>query len=144
MILTDSEIQLALADAQAAFPNFKNWEYVNDPEDDDYFGFSMWGEFVANPGEMMPRCFFVTLNTHQNVWRGNLTIGQHSYLWSSADFGDAHLINTQACLSLEEAIAALQQEITTLFHIFMPPELLNDVSANNRPHQLSLDLDELL
>jgi hypothetical protein len=40
----------------------------------------------------MPQCFFITLDTYEEHWYGHLTIGQHCYLWSSADVGDAHLV----------------------------------------------------
>lgn len=56
--------------------------------------------------------------THQEEWRGSLTIGQHSYLWSSADVGDAHLLSTEPCNSLEDAIAALKAEMIRLFKAF--------------------------
>lgn len=39
----------------------------------------------------------------------------HSYLWSSADVGDAHLVDTDPSETLEEAIAALKANINELF-----------------------------
>ncbi|MEA5507977.1 hypothetical protein VB735_33825 [Halotia wernerae UHCC 0503] len=118
MILTESEIQQVLEQVQAAFPNLTDWEYNNE-KDAEYFGFSVWGEFVINPEELMPRRFFITLDTnHEDKWQGCLTIGQHSYLWSSADVGDAHLVNTEPSDTLEEAIIALKARITELFQAF--------------------------
>lgn len=114
MLLTSLEIQQVIEKAKAAFPNFSDWEYNNEVNG-EYFGFSLWGEFVLNPEVLMSQRFFITLDTYQQKWRGELTIGQHSYLWSSADVGDAHLLGTEPCDSLEEAIAALKSEIVRLF-----------------------------
>lgn len=67
----------------------------------------------------MPRRFFITLDTdHEDKWQGCLTIGLHSYLWSSADMGDAHLVNTETCETLEKAITALKAKILELFQAF--------------------------
>ena len=55
-----------------------------------------------------PRRFFITFDTYQKIWRGHLTIGQHSYFWSSADMGDAVLFSTGDCDTLDEAIAAFK------------------------------------
>ncbi|NDJ25708.1 hypothetical protein GS682_29770 [Nostoc sp. B(2019)] len=117
MILTESEIQQVLEQVKAAFPNLTDWEYNNE-KNAEYFGFSIWGQFVINPEELMPRRFFITLDTYEDKWQGCLTIGQHSYLWSSADVGDAHLVDTERCETLEEAIAALKAKITELFQAF--------------------------
>ncbi|MBN3992619.1 MAG: hypothetical protein HWQ36_19420 [Nostoc sp. NMS2] len=120
MILTESEIKQVLEQVQAAFPNLTNWEYNNE-KNDEYFGFSVWGEFVINTEELiMPRRFFITLDTnHEDKWQGCLTIGQPSYLWSSADVGDAHLVDTEPSDTLEEAISALQAKISELFQAFL-------------------------
>ena len=67
---------------------------------------------------MMSRCFFITLDTYEEKWRGSLTIGQHSYLWSSADVGDAHLLATDDCDSIEDAILALKGEMKKLLTAF--------------------------
>jgi hypothetical protein len=119
MLLTDPEIQNALETAKAAFPRFSDWEYQNETGG-DYFGFSMWGQYVLDPEVLMSRTFFITLDTYENQWHGSLTIGQHSYLWSSADMGDAHLLDTDSYDSLEEAIAALKTEIVSLFDALLP------------------------
>jgi len=37
---------------------------------------------------LMPRTFFITLDTYEQQQSVHLTIGQHAYLWSSADMGD--------------------------------------------------------
>ncbi|NEO87763.1 MAG: hypothetical protein F6J87_26425 [Spirulina sp. SIO3F2] len=121
MMLTEPEIQSALATAQAAFPNFTDWQYIDDPENSDYWGdFTMWGVYVANPGEMMSRRFFITLTAGKEAWSGSLTIGKHSYYWSSADFGDAYLVGGDSADSLDGAIASLQQAIATLFQTIVP------------------------
>ncbi|WP_373529200.1 hypothetical protein [Nostoc sp.] len=117
MLLTEPEIQQVLDQAKAAFPNLINWEYNNE-KNEEYFGFSMWGEFVQNPEVLMPRSFFITLDTYEDKWQGCLTIGQHSYLWSSADFGDAHLLDTEPSETLEEAIALLKAKIVELLTAF--------------------------
>jgi hypothetical protein len=135
VLLTEPEIQQVLEQVKTAFPNFTDWEYNNE-KNGEYFGFSVWGEYVIDFEELaMPRQFFLTLDTdHEDKWQGCLTIGQHSYLWSSADVGDAHLVNTEPCKTLKEAfvfdvavrgsvseregIAALKTKITELFQAF--------------------------
>ncbi|MBD2245166.1 hypothetical protein [Nostoc sp. FACHB-888] len=120
MLLTEPEIQQVLERVKAAFPNFTNWEYNNE-KNGEYFGFSVWGEFVIKSEELiMPKRFFITLDTnHEDKWQGCLTIGQHSYLWSSADAGDAHIVSTEPCETLEEAITALKAKISELFQAFL-------------------------
>jgi hypothetical protein len=118
MLLTEPDIQQVLEQVKTAFPRLADWEYNNE-KNEEYFGFSVWGEFVSNPKELMPRRFFITLDTnHEDKWEGCLTIGQPSYLWSSADVGDAHLVNTEPCETLQEAIAALKAKILELFQAF--------------------------
>jgi hypothetical protein len=117
MLLTETQIQQAIAQAKAAFPNLTDWEYNNE-KNEEYFGFSLWGQLVLDPEEMMSRHFFITLETYEDKWRGYLTIGQPCYLWSSADVGDAHLVNTDNCDSIEEAILALKEEIKKLLTAF--------------------------
>lgn len=104
MLLTEPEIQQVLEQVQAAFPNLTDWEY-NIEKNDEYFGFSVWGQLIVNPEELiMPRRFFITLDTYEDKWQGCLTIGQPSYLWSSADAGDAHLVDTEPSETLQEAM----------------------------------------
>ncbi len=67
---------------------------------------------------LMGRSFFITLETYKDKWRGCLTIGQHSYLWSSTDVRDAHLLSTDNYDSIEGAIATLKAEMLKLFHAF--------------------------
>ncbi|MEC4813425.1 MAG: hypothetical protein SAK29_09165 [Scytonema sp. PMC 1069.18] len=117
MLLSKPEIEQVLDQLKAAFPNLTDWEYNNE-KNEEYFGFSVWGEFVLNPEELMPRRFFLTFDIDKDKWQGCLTIGQHSYLWSSADVGDAHLLNTEPCESLEEAIAAIKAEMLEFFRAF--------------------------
>ncbi len=114
MILSKSEIQTAIAQAQAAFPHFSEWEYHN-AVDEYYFGFSLWGEYMPHPDVLMPRRFYITLDTYDDQWAGHLTIGQPCYLWSSADMGDAHLVDSDDCASLENAITSLKAEMGKLF-----------------------------
>jgi hypothetical protein len=95
-----------------------DWEYNNDETNKDYSGFSLWGQFVLNPEDDLPQRFFITLDTYKENWYGYLTIGQPSYFWSSASVGDAYLVDTDACKTLEEAIATLKAEIVKLFNAF--------------------------
>ncbi|MBD0386625.1 MAG: hypothetical protein ICV54_08875 [Nostoc sp. C3-bin3] len=45
-------------------------------------------------------------------------IAPPSYLWSSADVGDAHLVDTEPSETLEEAISALKAKIVELLAAF--------------------------
>lgn len=114
MILIESQIRPLIEEAKAAFPRLKDWQYNNEINE-NYFGFSLWGELILDPEEIMSRSYFVTFYTDKDQWSGTLTIGKPSYLWSSADVGDAHLVSTDDCDSLIEAISALKQEIKRLF-----------------------------
>jgi len=119
MLLTEPEIQRVLEQVKTAFPNLTDWEYNNE-KNQEYFGFSVWGKFVIKSEEVvMPREFFITLDiNHEDKWEGCLTIGQPNYLWSSADVGDAHLVDTEPCETVQEAIAALKSKILELSHNF--------------------------
>ncbi|BAZ48832.1 hypothetical protein NIES4103_14420 [Nostoc sp. NIES-4103] len=119
MLLTPVEIEQVLEQVKNAFPNFTNWQY-NNQKNQEYEGFSVWGEFAIKTEELtIPRRFYITLDTdHEDKWQGCLTIGQPSYLWSSADVGDAHLVNTDSNETLQQAIAALKTNITELFQAF--------------------------
>jgi hypothetical protein len=115
MFLADYEIQHALARVQAAFPSFTQWAYINASDDERSLdGFALWGQWVLHPEELMPRHFYITFATHAEHWSGHLTIGQQYYLWTSADVGDAHLLDTAECATLEEAIVALKAEMARL------------------------------
>jgi len=115
MFLADHDIQHALARVQAAFPSFTQWTYANASDDERSLnGFSLWGQWVLPPEACMARHFSITFATHAEHWSGHLTIGQHYYLWTSADVGDAHLLDTEEYATLEEAIVALQAEMTHL------------------------------
>lgn len=91
--------------------------YSND-KTGEYDGFALWGQLVLNPAEQRPQRFFITLDTYEEQWDGHLTIGQPCYLWTSADVGDAHLVDTESCHTLEEAIAALKMEMAKLCKAF--------------------------
>jgi hypothetical protein len=118
MLLTEPEIYSALEQAKLAFPHFTDWDYQNEAGG-DYFGFALWGQVVPDPEELMGRRFFITLDTYEEQWRGCLTIGMDSYLWSDADMGDAHLLSTDLYDSLKEAIVVLKAEIRQLFDLFL-------------------------
>ena len=66
----------------------------------------------------LPQRYFVTFDVYQKHWRGHMTIGQHSYFWSSADVGDAMLFSTKGCATLEDAIAAFKAGLLDLFKVF--------------------------
>jgi hypothetical protein len=119
LLLPQSEIDGVLRQVRAAFPNLVEWEYSNEV-DAEYFGFTIWGCLVAQEDDesLLKRRFYVTFDIYQDRWRGTLTIGQHSYLWTSADVGDAHLVSTEPCASLDEAIAALKVKIADLAKAF--------------------------
>ncbi|TLY38788.1 MAG: hypothetical protein E6K60_00005 [Nitrospirae bacterium] len=78
---------------------------------------ALWGQWVLHPEEPMARHFYITFATHAAHWSGHLTIGQHYYWWTSADVGDAHLLDTEEYATLEEAIVALQAEMARLCHV---------------------------
>ena len=118
MLLTDQEIHHALERVQATFPHFTHWEYTNAIDPSSLGGFSLWGQYVLAPDEFISRCFYITLATHAERWSGHLTIGQHYYFWTSADVGDAHLLDTEDCATLEEAIVALKAAMARLCSAF--------------------------
>ena len=117
MLLDEIEIRRSLEQAKAAFPRFANWKYNNEANE-SYSGFALWGEFIVDPDDSMPRRFFVTFDTYRNQWRGHLSIGQHTYFWSSADFGDASLLDTVPCATLGVAMETLKMQIADLFKAF--------------------------
>src|SRR4051794_10666425 len=105
MLLAASEIRRSRKLAKAAFPGFTKWKHHNEI-DGCYSGFSLWGEFVSNPRTEFPYRFFVTFDIYETAWKGHLSVGKHCYYWGDADFGDAYLVNTDPCDTLEEAIAS--------------------------------------
>lgn len=117
MLLTEHEVQKAIEQAKTVFPNFTDWKYNNE-RNKKYFGFSLWGQFILNLEDSIPRYFFITFDTYEENWYGHLTIGQPGYLWTSADVGDAHLVDTESCKTLEDAMEALRVEIGNLFRVF--------------------------
>jgi hypothetical protein len=117
LLLTEQEIQQVIEQAKIAFPKFTDWKYNNEVNE-EYSGFSLWGEIVLKSDDFMSRSFFVTLDTYEEQWYGHVTIGQPAYFWTSADFGDAQLVDTEACKTFEDAIVALKKEIASLFELF--------------------------
>ncbi len=117
MLLTKPEVRRSIACVKTAFPRFGKWKHSNDG-DSSHPGFALWGEFVPNPRARMSEHFFITFITfdiYGTAWNGCLSIGQHSYFWSSADAGDARLIDTNPCPTLEDAIAALKNKMARVF-----------------------------
>jgi hypothetical protein len=114
VLLTEPEIQRSIERARAAFPHFTDWE-CNNAVNESYGGYALWGEFVPEPEEPMASSYFITFDTYDVTWRGHLTIGKHCYYWSSADCGDANLVDTDPCATLDEAIMALKKKMANLF-----------------------------
>jgi hypothetical protein len=117
MLLADHDMQHALEQVQTAFPSLTQWAYTNVSDDERSLdGCSLWGQWVLRSEACTARDFSLTFATHAEHWSGHRTIGQHSYFWTSADVGDAHLLDTEACATLEEAIVALKAAIARLCH----------------------------
>ena len=93
----------------------------------DYDGFSIWGGFKLDPEELMSAWLFVTLSKRSNHRQGCLTAGKHSYYWSSTEIGDAHLLATGNCATLDMAIVSLKKQIvdfvSTLLGFDIPVEV---------------------
>jgi hypothetical protein len=117
VILEELEIQQIIEETKVAFPSFTNWQYNNE-KNEDYFGFSIWGEFILDANSLTPQCFFITFDTYNEQWQGHLSIGKPCYFWTSADVGDAHLLDTKPCSCLKDAIFILKLEISNLFRAF--------------------------
>jgi len=113
MRLADADLPTALALVAARLPRRTGWQYRNQP-DDEHPGFTVWGEFVLSPDEDRAPRFFITFGLGPDGWPGDLTVGQHAYFWTSADVGDAYLLTTPPCATLEEAIAALKTAMRQL------------------------------
>src|SRR5205807_2106326 len=118
MFLTEAEIQRCLALVKAAFPRFTPWEFVNE-HNHDYAGFCVWGCCQAGSKTRRSPRFFVTFDSCKGKWKGHLSVGKHCYYWSSADAGDAYLLDTEPCPTLEQAVSALKGRIEGLFAAFL-------------------------
>ena len=113
MLLSPAEIQRVQAALSAAFPRFSGWEFVNEIND-SYTGFCIWALYEDEPEDLSTPRFYVTLDSFEDTWRGYLTVGKPSYYWSSADVGDAHLVDSGRCCTSDEAISALWARIAGL------------------------------
>ena len=113
MLLTQDAALEAVQQVKAAFPAFQDWQ-CNNEEDRDHEGFSAWGHHDVMDGAR----YFLTFDTYKNHWRGHLTVGQHAFYWSDADMGDVHLLQTNPCDTLEDAVLALRKRLSDLFAIF--------------------------
>lgn len=120
MVLTEPEIQHVISQVKAAFPNLTNWQFNNE-ENDEYCGFSVWAFYTLEPEKLMARWFFITFDTFDLKWRGHLSVGKPTYLWTSTEEGDAFLVDTALCQTIEEAIHKLKAQITNLFSILCAP-----------------------
>lgn len=117
MLLAENQVQEIIEKAKISFPDFTEWEYMNEP-DRSYTGFTLWGKFVLDREEKMPQVFFVTFSIFRERWGGDVTTGQHAYRWSSTNYGDARLLATKYCDSFDIAVAELKNKILTLFQAF--------------------------
>ncbi len=113
MLLSRTEIVQAQKIVQAAFPRLKNWEISNEIND-YYMGFCIWGIFRTDTEIPMSPRFFLTFDVYDGQWEGHLTSGQNSFFWTSADFGDARLLSSGKCMTLNDAIVALKKQIAFL------------------------------
>ena len=107
MILSATEIQNAMNAVKVRFPDVTDWRYHNDI-DEDFLGFTLWGTFALAPDDLTAKRFYITFTQGPDGWQGDLTVGQPAYFWTSADAGDAYLLDTPPCVTLEEAITALK------------------------------------
>lgn len=114
---SEAEILSAYECVNTAFPKFSDWKHVNEPDEFNQ-AFALWGEFVPEPSERIRRRFFITFNRCHDKWAGHLSVGQHFFFWSSADFGDAILIDTEPCPTLKGAISRLRTKFSDLFSAF--------------------------
>ncbi|MBI4747311.1 MAG: hypothetical protein HY774_02415 [Acidobacteria bacterium] len=117
MVLTEPEIQQVISQVKTAFPNLTDWQFNNE-ENDEYFGFSIWACYTLEPEKLRARRFFITFDTFDLTWRGYLSVGKPVYLWSSTEEGDAFLVDTAPCQTIDEAIRKLKAQITNLLNIF--------------------------
>jgi hypothetical protein len=118
MLLEQSEIESAMRILKTDFPKLDRWDYRN-LIDEYYPGFTAWGMKSIGKGDYADKNFFITFERWEHTWSGQLTIGKHCYFWDSADVGDAHLVNSKNCVTLEEAIASLKQNVKLVLEIFM-------------------------
>ncbi len=121
MLLTEAEIQRSQALVAEAFPRLAHWEFMN-VRNDRYSDFCIWARYTVKSKSSSSPSFFVTFDTYKENWRGHLTVGKHCYYWSSADVGDAHLLDTEPCASLEVAITELKGRIASLFAVLLTPD----------------------
>jgi hypothetical protein len=112
MLLPEPDVQRCRALVEKAFPRFAHWAFMNE-RNESYAGFCIWGRYKAT-ADTSSASFFVTFDAFKEKWKGHLTVGKHCYYWSSADVGDAHLLDTEPCASLEAAIVGLKKRIAGL------------------------------
>lgn len=120
MVLTEPEIQQVISQMKAAFPNLTDWEY-NEAIEEEYEGFIVAGCYTLEFGKFDHRRFYITIDASDEFWRGHLSIGMPAYMWTSADFGDAFLVDTEPCQTIEEAIRQLKVQITNLLSVLCAP-----------------------
>lgn len=113
MLLSETDVARALEKARSAFPNISRWEF-NNVVTEDHPGFTLWGAYVPAAADPL-RVFYVTFDAYGNKgWQRSLTIGMPAYFWSSANVGDARLIESDQFATLEEAMRALKREMVRL------------------------------
>jgi hypothetical protein len=110
MVLNGVEILRCQSLVKPAFPQFADWQYMNE-RNDSYAGFCIWGRHRIEQEDLQSPKLFVTFATSGEKWSGHLTVGKHCYYWSSTEEGDAYLLDTKKCDTLEAAIASLKKQI---------------------------------
>ncbi|MCP5124877.1 MAG: hypothetical protein H6973_04350 [Gammaproteobacteria bacterium] len=110
-------IQDVLNVMKAHFPRLSDWDY-HEQADPDYRGLTVWGAYAPDPDALTGPCYFVTVTQVQGAWRDDFTVGKPACCWSSANVGDAQLLDTPECATLEEAITALKQAIRQFVDVF--------------------------
>jgi hypothetical protein len=113
MLLSQTEIQQVQSLVKLSFPHFSGWEFSNEINE-NYSGFAIWGCFQLGGSEFGSTRFFVTFDKDEDVWQGHLTVGMHSFWWSSTDEEDARLMSTSGFASLNDAITEFKKKVMPL------------------------------
>jgi hypothetical protein len=71
------------------------------------------------PDPLAPVRFYVTFDRFFGNWSGHLTVGMHSYYWSSTDEDDARLLTSGTFETLDEAIVDLKKQIARLSSVLL-------------------------
>ena len=113
LFLPPAEAVAVLEALKKAFPAYQKWKHCNDPTDDEHDGYAAWGSRVYGRSPHTTR-FYVTADRSQNGWHVYWSVGQHVFMWTSADCGDAILASSRARIDLGAAIAELKSQVAAL------------------------------